>query len=211
MRLRSSSFQDGGPIAARYALGKPHPETHVQLSDNVNPHLAWEDVPPGTRSFVVVCRDVDVPTRPDDVNKEGRTVPLDLPRADFFHWILVDLPADRRSIEEGEFSSGVTPKGKPGPAGLGGTRHGLNNYTQWFEGDADMAGDYFGYDGPGPPWNDELVHHYHFTVYALDAARCPVEGRFTGQDVLRAIEGHTLGEASIVGTYAIYPRARTRD
>ena len=210
MRLWSDSFNDGDAIPARYAFGKPHPETHVQLSDNVNPHLAWTDVPAGTKSFVVVCWDVDVPTRPDNVNKEGVTVPADLPRADFYHWVLVDLPAECTSISEKEFSDGVTPKGKDGPDGPHGTRQGLNNYTQWFEGDADMGGEYFGYDGPGPPWNDELVHHYHFAVHALDVAKCPVEGRFTGPDVLKAIEGHSLAQASVVGTYAIYAHAKTR-
>jgi Raf kinase inhibitor-like YbhB/YbcL family protein len=210
MRLWSDSFKDGEAIPARYALGKPHPDTHVQLSDNVNPHFAWADVPAGTRSFALLCRDVDVPTRPDNVNKEGVTVPAELPRTDFDHWVLVDLAAERSSIQEGEFSTGVTPGGKGGPEGPHGTRQGLNNYTQWFEGDAGMAGDYFGYDGPGPPWNDELLHHYHFTLYALDVATCPAEGRFTGPDALKAIEGHVLDRASMVGTYAIYPNARAR-
>lgn len=208
MRLWSDSFKDGEAIPARHAFGRPHPETHVQLSDNVNPHLAWAEAPAGTRSFAVICHDVDVPTRPDDVNKEGRTVPADLPRTDFFHWVLVDLPGERNSIAEGEFAAGVTAKGQPGPEGPQGTRQGLNNYTQWFEGDADMGGDYYGYDGPGPPWNDERVHHYHFAVHALDLERCPVKGSFTGPDVLKAIEGHALDQASIVGTYAIYPHAR---
>jgi Raf kinase inhibitor-like YbhB/YbcL family protein len=208
MRLWSESFKDGEAIPARYAFGKPHPDTHVQLSDNLNPHLAWADVPAGTASFAVICHDVDVPTKPDDVNKAGRTVPLDLPRTDFYHWALVDLPGDRSSIAEGEFARGVTARGKGGPEGPQGTRQGLNNYTQWFEGDADMAGDYYGYDGPGPPWNDERLHHYHFTVYALGLERCPVEGSFTGPDVLKAIEGHVLGKASIVGSYAIYANAR---
>ena len=210
MQLRSDSFKDGGAIPARYAFGKPHPETHVQLSDNVSPHLAWEGAPAGTRSFALICHDVDVPTKPDDVNKEGVTVPADLPRADFYHWVQVDLAADRSSVAEGEFSDGVTAKGKGGPEGPQGTRQGLNNYTQWFEGDPDMGGDYYSYDGPGPPWNDELVHHYHFTVYALDVEKTPVEGTFTGPDVLKAIEGHVLDQAAIVGTYAIYPNARTK-
>ena len=210
MQLRSDSFKDGGAIPARYAFGKPHPETHVQLSDNVSPHLAWEGAPAGTRSFALICHDVDVPTKPDDVNKEGVTVPADLPRADFYHWVQVDLAADRSSVAEGEFSDRVTAKGKGGPEGPQGTRQGLNNYTQWFEGDPDMGGDYYSYDGPGPPWNDELVHHYHFTVYALDVEKTPVEGTFTGPDVLKAIEGHVLDQAAIVGTYAIYPNARTK-
>ena len=50
---------------------------------------------------------------------------------------------------------GVTPRGKSGPDSAGGTRSGLNGYTEWFAGDADMGGQYFGYDGPCPPWNDE--------------------------------------------------------
>jgi phosphatidylethanolamine-binding protein (PEBP) family uncharacterized protein len=44
----------------------------------------------------------------------------------------------------------------------------------WFAGDNDMRGDYYGYDGPCPPWNDEIVHRYVFTLFALDVAeaRC---------------------------------------
>ena len=52
--------------------------------------------PPGTRSLALVCHDPDVPSRGDDVNKEGRTVPASLPRVDFFHWALIDLPPSTR-------------------------------------------------------------------------------------------------------------------
>lgn len=208
MELTSNSFVDGAEIPVHCGFGKYNPDTHVELSDNKNPHLAWTDAPAGTKSFAVVCHDSDVPTRPDDVNKEGHTVPADLPRADFFHWVLVDLPASKAELAEGAFSNGVTARGKSGPEAPGGTRQGLNNYTQWFEGDADMSGKYFGYDGPCPPWNDERVHHYHFTVYALDVEKCPVEGDFTGDDVRKAVEGHTLASASLTGTYHIYPDAK---
>jgi Raf kinase inhibitor-like YbhB/YbcL family protein len=68
-----------------------------------------------------------------------------------------------------------------------------------------MAGDYYGYDGPCPPWNDELLHHYVFTLYALDIDRCPVEGRFGGTEVRNAIAGHVLAEAAITGTYSLNP------
>ena len=140
------------------------------FSDNLNPHLAWSEVPAGTQSFALICHDFDVPSRGDDVNQPDREVPSDLPRVDFFHWVMVDLPAALREIAEGEFSRGFTPRGKPGPASrcpLHGARHGLNDYTGWFAADADMAGQYFGYDGPFPPFNDSLVHHYVFTLYAL--------------------------------------------
>jgi Raf kinase inhibitor-like YbhB/YbcL family protein len=68
-----------------------------------------------------------------------------------------------------------------------------------------MKGDYHGYDGPCPPWNDEIVHHYVFTLYALDVARCTLDGRFTGQDVRAAIAGHVLAEARLTGTYSLNP------
>lgn len=60
-----------------------------------------------------------------------------------------------------------------------------------------MSGDYCGYDGPCPPWNDSIVHHYHFTLYALHIPRCPVEGRFGRDHVLSAIEFHVLAQAAI--------------
>ncbi len=207
MKLWSDSFQDGQPIPAAYALGKPNTDSHVEFSDNLNPHLAWSGLPEGAKSLALICDDVDCPTSPDNVNREGLTVPADLRRADFYHWALVDLAADAGPIAEGEFSRGVTAKGKDSAQGPRRTRQGLNNYTQWFEGDADMAGNYFGYDGPCPPWNDERVHHYHFTLYALEVHRVAVDGTFDAPAVLKAIEGHVLDKATIVGTYAIYSDA----
>jgi len=208
MKLWSNDFKHGERIPATCAFGKPNAETHVELSDNKNPHLAWSDLPPETKSLVLICHDPDVPSRPDNVNKEGVTVPASLPRVDFYHWILVDIAPGTGSIGHGELSAGITPKGKAGPAAAHGMRQGINNYTDWFAGDPDMAGKYFGYDGPCPPWNDEIVHHYHFTLYGTDLAKCPVEGEFTAPDVLKAIEGHTVGKTSLMGTYAIYPNAR---
>ena len=79
---------------------------------------------------------------------------------------------------------------------------------QWFSNDAEMRGDYFGYDGPCPPWNDEIPHRYVFTLYALDIACCPVEGKFTGQQVRAAIQGHILAEAGITGVYTLNPSVK---
>ena len=208
MQLTSNSFVDGAVVPAANAFGVPHAETHVALSDNKNPHLAWTDAPAATKSFVVICVDPDVPSKADDVNQEGREVPSDLPRVDFYHWVLVDVPADKTAIAEGEFAHGVTPGGKPGPDAAGGTRQGINNYTQWFAGDADMGGDWFGYDGPCPPWNDSIIHHYHFRVFALDVARLDVSGTFDGPAAVAAMEGHVLAQASLMGTYTLNPRLR---
>jgi Raf kinase inhibitor-like YbhB/YbcL family protein len=205
MKLVSNSWASGEAIPARYAAGKLD-TAGVGFSDNLNPHLAWSDVPAGTKSFALICHDFDVPSRGDDVNKPDREVPADLERVDFFHWVMVDLPPSITQIAEGEYSRGFTPRGKPGPQTLHGARHGLNDYTGWFAGDAERAGRYFGYDGPFPPFNDSLVHHYVFTLYALSLARAPVDGSFTGPQVREAIHPHLLGEATHSGTYTLNRR-----
>jgi len=203
MQLTSTSFSDGQKIPGDYSFCTPDPAHHVCLGKNINPHLSWSDAPAGTKSFVVICHDPDVPSQGDDVNQEGRTVPASLPRVDFFHWVLIDLPATFNTIAEGEFSHQVTPRGKPGPQTAQVCRQGINNYTDWFAGDHDMSGDYYGYDGPCPPWNDEIIHHYIFTVYALDIEKLPLDGRFGGPEVRAAIQSHVLAEASLTGTYTL--------
>jgi Raf kinase inhibitor-like YbhB/YbcL family protein len=208
MRLWSNSWTNGDRIPERYAAGKPDGQGGATFSDNISPHLAWTDVPAGTKSLVLICHDFDVPSRGDDVNRPDREVPADLPRTDFFHWVLVDLSPNLRGLSEGECSRGFTPRGKPGPAGPHGGRSGLNDYTSWFAGDAEMAGQYFGYDGPFPPFNDSLVHHYVFTLYALAVARLPVEGVFTGMQVRQALAGQVLGAATHSGTYTLNRRLR---
>lgn len=205
MKLTSSSFTDGQKIPFEYALGLPDPVNHVKLGQNRNPHLAWNDVPAGAKSLVLLVYDQDVPSIGDDVNQEGKSVPADLPRVDFFHWVLIDLPAETREIQPGEFSNEVTPRGKPGPQTLYGARHGINDYTGWFSSDHDMQGDYYGYDGPCPPWNDSIRHRYVFTIYALDVDKLPLEGRLTGQMVRSAMEGHILAQASMIGVYSLNP------
>ncbi|HEY8608729.1 MAG TPA: YbhB/YbcL family Raf kinase inhibitor-like protein [Noviherbaspirillum sp.] len=211
MKLWSDSFKDGAGIPGEFAFCVIDPAAHVAMSANRNPHLAWSDLPAGTKSLALICHDYDVPSRGDDVNQEGKTVPADLPRVDFFHWVLVDLPATTGAIADGQYCNGITPRGKGGPAIGSGQpgRHGLNDYTGWFAGDAEMAGDYFGYDGPCPPWNDSIRHHYVFTLYALDIDRVPVDGKFTGQQVRDAIRGHILAEAKLTGTYTLNPGLAT--
>jgi hypothetical protein len=206
MKLWSDSWTNGDRIPARYAAGRPDGQGGGTFGENLNPHLAWSDVPEGARSMVLICHDFDVPSRPDDVNQPGREIPADLPRVDFFHWVLVDLPPVPTVIAEGEFSRGFTDRGKAGPGTLHGARHGLNDYTGWFAGDARMGGRYFGYDGPFPPFNDSLVHHYVFTLYAVSVARLPVEGDFTGAQVRAALAGRVLAEATFSGTYTLNPR-----
>lgn len=208
MRLYSTSLRDGEAIPDRHAFGLPHPKQHIQLGQNLSPQLSWDGLPEGARSLVLICHDPDVPSKPDDVNQEGREIPADLPRMSFYHWVLVDISPELKELREAEFSQGVTPHGKNGPHAPSHTRQGINDYTDWFAQDPDMRGYYYGYDGPCPPWNDSIVHRYVFTLYATDLPRCPVEGAFTGQDVLKAIEAHVLEEAALTVTYSLNPRLR---
>ena len=205
MKLTTTAFADMAPIPPRCAFGRIDPKAHVALADNRNPGLRWSDIPAGTKSLALVCHDPDVPSRGDDVNQEGRVVPRSLPRVDFFHWVLIDLPPTLTEIAEGAHSAGVTARGKPGPAAPGGGRHGINDYTGWFAGDKEMGGDYHGYDGPCPPWNDEIVHHYVFTLYALDVAALAVPTRFGGADARKAMQGHVLAQAQVTGCYSLNP------
>lgn len=205
MKLTSTSFTDGQRIPGELAFCIPDPNQHVCLGGNRNPQLTWSDAPLDTKSFAVICHDPDVPSKGDDVNQEGRTVPANLPRVDFFHWVLIDINVTVNAINEAEFSNNVTPRGKPGPQSAQSTQQGINNYTDWFANDHDMSGNYYGYDGPCPPWNDEILHHYVFTVYALDIERLPLSGKFGGPEVRAALEGHILAEAKITGTYTLNP------
>jgi len=181
MRVSSDSFEDGGTIPPELALAVAADPGPVAFSGNRNPHLVWSAVPSGTRSLVVTCIDHDSPSAPDDVNQPDREVPASLPRVDFTHWLLADIPARTREIAEGAHSDGVTARGKAAstaPIGV----HGCNDYTGWFSGDPDLEGQWNGYDGPAPPWNDSVIHRYEFTVFALDVESLGLDGGFTRSD-----------------------------
>ena len=178
MPLWSDRWANGERIAARFAAGQPAADGATAFSHNLNPH--------------VVCNEV----------------PADLARVDFMHWVLVDLPTTLTQFDEGGFS----PQRKPGPAvevtGARPARRGLNDFSGWFSGNVDMAGDCFGHDGPYPPFNDSRVHHDVFTAYALRVARAPVEGRFSGVPAREAIYPHIRAEASHSATCTLNRRLR---
>jgi Raf kinase inhibitor-like YbhB/YbcL family protein len=68
-----------------------------------------------------------------------------------------------------------------------------------------MEGHYFGYDGPCPPWNDAIKHHYIFTIYALNTPSISLTGPYTGAEALIAIKPHIIAQASITGIYSLNP------
>lgn len=201
------AWANGTMIPDEFAFCNPAEEGHVAMGRNRSPGIRWSGAPAETRSYAIICHDPDVPSKPDDVNKDDRMVPADLPRVDFYHWVLVDIPAHSTELLPGEDSQRVTAGGKPAGRTEYGVR-GLNSYTDWFAGDADMQGDYGGYDGPCPPWNDSITHHYHFTVYALDVPSLNLPERFGGPEALAAMDGHVLARGEWIGLYTLNPELR---
>ena len=199
-RVWSDSFEDGKPIPEGFAFAKPDPmgKEHTLI--------AWSNPPLGTKSLIVICEDNDVPADFSKANVEGETIPADAPRTSFIHWVLVDIVPEEPCIDAASLSKGISPRGKKGPACANGMRQGLNDYTDAFKGDPNNEGHYYGYDGPCPPWNDERVHRYVFTVYAVDFPLLPLKGSFNGRDVIEAMKGHILASASTVGTYTLNPK-----
>lgn len=209
LNVTIDAWSNGGTIPDEHAMGIPAAKGHATFGRNLSPGIRWSEAPPGTRSFAIICRDPDVPSKADRVNKEGMTVPADLPRVAFYHWVLVDMPAGTTGLDSGADSDGVTRRGKsPGRTDHG--VRGINDYTGWFAGDEAMRGDYGGYDGPFPPWNDSIVHHYRFTVYALDTPSLGLTGRFGGPEAIAAMKGHVLAQGEWVGTYTLNPSLRSR-
>ena len=95
------------------------------------------------------------------------------PTMTWVHWVLVDIPPHAAAIPEG---------GQPLP---GGSREGLNDWRRT------------GYGGPCPPTGR---HRYFFKLYALDTL-LPGLHRPTKADLERAMQGHVLAQAQLVGTY----------
>lgn len=205
--IKINAWPQEGPIPAKYAFGKPGGDSPFAPSDNVSPLISWSGAPAGTQSFAMIAIDVDVPSSGEDVNQEDRLVPADLPRVPFYHWVLVDIPANLSELSEGVSSVGITPRGKPcGSTAVG--INGKNSYTGWFAGDADMEGVYGAYDGPCPPWNDSIPHRYYFTIYALSVATLGLSGDFSGDEALEALKDHILAKSTHMGTYSMNPKVK---
>lgn len=93
------------------------------------------------------------------------------PKRTWVHWVVSDLPADSAGLDEGIRN-------------LPGGRLGLNDWKR------------AGWDGPSPPRGR---HRYVFKLYALDR---PLElDHPTKAELERAMQGHVLAKAELVGTY----------
>lgn len=148
LELTSPSFQQG-KIPRKFTCD----------GDEVSPALAWIAPPPSTRSFVLFVADPDAP---------GGT---------FVHWVLYDLPAEKRALPEGLSREGRL---------LDGSRQGRNDF------------DNTGYGAPCPP--GRAIHHYVFTLYALDAKLDLPAGQTRAQ-VESAMKGHILAHGELVARY----------
>lgn len=210
-RVWSDSFAHMQRIPERFAFEKIDPSGVKKTvpASNWNPAISWSTPPQGTKSLVLLCEDHDVPADFSQANQPDQVIPEDAPRTSFVHWVLIDISSDETCIDAGTLSKGIKIKGKRGPACANGMRQGLNDYTKAFEGDPEMEGNYYGYDGPCPPWNDERIHNYEFTVYALDLIMLPLEGSFSAEEVKKAMEGHILGKGTITGTYTLNAKLAT--
>src|SRR5688500_7335695 len=141
MRLSSEAFDEGAAI----------PSDHTCDGPDMSPPLAWSDVPDGTAAFALIV---------DDPDARG-----------FVHWVLTDIPGDRREVAAGE-GDGV---GLPGSNDFGRT----------------------GWAGPCPPSGE---HRYVFTLYALDAPLELGQGASADQ-VRGALADRSRAEAQLTGIY----------
>ena len=148
MQLTSPVFRDGDQIPRKYTAD----------GVDVSPPLEWSDVPAATRSLALVVDDPDAP----DPSR---------PTTTWVHWVIVDLPPERRGLDE--------DAGDLAPA-----RVGINDWK------------HAAWGGPSPPIG---CHRYFFKLYALD--RVLELWRPTKAELVTAMEGHVLAEATLIGTY----------
>ena len=204
LSLQVDSLASGGSIAPQYAFCVPAAQGHVTRGPDKNPRISWSKGPDGTQSYAVIITDTDGPSVRSDMNQEGKTVPADLPRVTSFHLVLVDIPPSITEIPEGAESDVAVPHGKPQSPSKFGVR-GVNIFTNVFATNTQMNGNYFGYDGPCPPFNDALAHHYHFRVYALNVPTLNLSGPFDGNAAISAMFGHILAVGEVIGSYSLNP------
>ena len=137
------------------------PDRFTCEGGNVSPPLTWSGAPPETRSFVLICSDPDAPA------------------GTWYHWAVFDLPAERRSLEEGFPTDGR----------IGVIRQAVNDFGRT------------GYGGPCPP-PGHGVHHYHFRLAALDVETLTVAASPDCRDVEREMMQHLVDETTLIGTFS---------
>jgi Raf kinase inhibitor-like YbhB/YbcL family protein len=146
--MTSTAFQQEGMIPSRYTCD----------GEDISPPLNWSTSPSGTRSFALICDDPDAPA------------------GTWVHWVVYNMPPERRGTEE------AFPKDQELPDG---TRQGKNDFRR------------IGYGGPCPPGG---THRYYFKLYALDAM-IDLEPGATKEALVKAMQGHILEQTVFMGRY----------
>jgi len=149
LKLSSSAFAPDSAI----------PKQHTCEGKDYSPALTWTGVPPSAKTLALIVDDPDAP------------------RGTFVHWVVYNLPASIRQLDQNVAKA---------PTIAGGGQQGRNGFGR------------DGYRGPCPPPGP--THHYHFRLYALDTSLKLAPGA-TAAEVEAATKGHVLASAELVGTY----------
>jgi Raf kinase inhibitor-like YbhB/YbcL family protein len=158
--VTSNSFKDGDYLGKDFVLSAGF--GFGCAGGNTSPHLKWSGAPEGTKSFAVTCYDPDAPTG-----------------SGFWHWLVVNIPADVTELASGAGSAGGTlPKGA------------LTTRTDFGKP---------GYGGPCPPEGDH-PHRYLFTVFAV-GDRLDVSADTSAAVVGFNLHFKTLAKAAIMGLF----------
>ena len=205
LKVKVDDIKSGGMVPAKYTFCAPAAQGHIGPGQDISPPISWSKGPRGTKSYVVMLTDTDSPKENrDKMNKEGMTVPNTGARQTFYHWVTVDIPASTLLLKEGNDSTARVVHGKPAtPAGVG--VRGLNMFSVVFAANDALKGKYYGYDGPCPPWNDEVLHHYHYIVYALNVKSLNMPADFDGAAVADAMKGKILAQGQLDAIYSTNP------
>ena len=143
--------------------GQPLKDDQVAAQGNTSPQLSWSGAPEGTKSFTVTCFDPDAPTP-----------------SGFWHWVLVDLPADVPSLDTGAGAEGADLPGGAFMVRNDGGQH--------------------GFMGAAPPEGDQ-VHRYFFVVHAVTEESLGVDENASPAVVSFNLAFKTAGRAIVTGTY----------
>jgi Raf kinase inhibitor-like YbhB/YbcL family protein len=143
--------------------GQPLKDDQVAAFGNTSPQLAWSGAPESTKSYTITCFDPDAPTP-----------------SGFWHWVLVDVPAETTSL----------------PAGIG--KAGSELPGKAFMCRNDMGEKAF--VGAAPPAGDQ-VHRYFYVVHAVTEETLGVDSDATPAVVSFNLAYKTAARAIIRGTY----------
>ena len=102
---------------------------------------------------------------------------------DILHWMVWNMPASANQLPEG-----VSPATADLPDG--------SHQTNGFAG----QGGNFGYRPPCPPQDVPVAHHYAFEIFALDQ-KLDLPAAATRADLLKAMDGHIAGHATLVAPF----------